>query len=66
MVVDEQSPLSPNHWRMQNFSEILTKKQYQRVLDVDGLWVFRNGKKANIRSSYVGPGRYLVWLEDED
>lgn len=54
-----------NHWTVRSFTQVVSTKQYQEILDKHGSWVLRNGRKANIIGKRIGPGRYEVWLEDE-
>ena len=56
--------LHPNHWTLACFTQIVSTRQYQEILDRFGSWVTRNGKIANIKGKRVGPGRYEIWLED--
>ena len=55
-----------NHWTINQFTEVVSTKQYQEILDRLGSWVIRNGRRANIKGKKVGPGRYEIWLETED
>ena len=57
--------LHVNHWTMNCFTEVVSTKEYQEILDTNGSWVFKNGCKANIKGKKVGPGRYEIWLETE-
>jgi len=57
--------LHQNHWTTNCFTQVVSTKQYQEILDRNGSWVFRNGRKANIKGKKIGPGRYEVWLETE-
>ena len=56
--------LHPNHWTLNCFKQVVSTKQYQEILDRHGSWVFRNGRRADIRGRCIGPGRYEIWLED--
>ena len=58
--------LHQNHWAVNCFKEVVSTKHLQGILDEYGSWVFRNGQKANIKNKKIGPGRYEVWLENEN
>lgn len=47
------------------FKQVVTKKEYQKILDVCGPWVFRSGAKVLIKSKKIGPDRYEIWLATE-
>ena len=54
-----------NHWNSLYFREVVSTKKLQAILDRHGSWVFRNGRRANIKSKRIGPGRYEVRLGNE-
>jgi len=56
--------LDNNHWTYSFYTQVVSTKQYQEILDRLGSWVTRNGKIADIKGKRIGPGRYEVWLED--
>lgn len=60
----EPCDLHINHWTINCFTQIVSTKQYQEILDRHGSWVMRNGKIADIKGKKIGPGRYEIWLED--
>ena len=54
-----------NHWTTKCFTQVVSTKQYQEILDKHGSWVLRNGCRANIKGKKIGHGRYEVWLEND-
>ncbi len=60
----EVSDLHPNHWTVSCFKQVVSTKQYQKILDRHGSWVLRRGRRADIKGKRIGPGRYEIWLED--
>lgn len=57
--------LNINHWTVNCFTQVVSIKQYQEILDKHGSWVLRDGHRANIKGKKIGPGRYEIWLENE-
>lgn len=58
--------LHVNHWTVSCFKQVVSTKQYQEILDRHGSWVLRAGRRANIKGKKIGPGRYEIWLENEE
>jgi len=59
-----KTDLSVNHWTLNCFKETMTTKELQYALKRHGSWVFRNGRRSEIKNKKIGPGMYEVWLED--
>lgn len=57
--------LHVNHWTLNCFKQVVSLKQYHEIIDKHGSWVLRNGQRADIKCKKIGPGRYEVWLENE-
>lgn len=58
--------LHNNHWTVKSYTQIVSTKQYQEILDRHGSWVLRNGQLADIKGKRIGPGRYEIWLESRE
>ncbi len=52
-----------NHWNLRCYTEVVSTKKYQAILDKLGSWVMKNGEIYDIKGKRIGPGRYEVWLE---
>lgn len=59
-----KSDLDIQHWYSRYYTQIVSTKQYQEILDKLGSWVTRAGKIADIKGKKIGPGCYEIWLED--
>lgn len=59
MVAD----LHDNHWTISCYTQVVSTRQYQEILERHGSWVMRAGKRAEIKGKKIGPGRYEIWLE---
>ena len=57
--------LHDNHWTISCYTQIVSTKEYQEILDRHGSWVILAGKEALIKGKKIGPDRYEVWLETE-
>ncbi len=62
-LIQMASDLHINHWQVMSYTQIVSTKEYQEILDQLGSWVLRNGQRADIKGKRIGPGRYEIWLE---
>ena len=58
--------LHNNHWTTNCYTQVVSTKEYQEILDRLGSWVMRNGKIADIKGKKIGPGMYEIWLETDN